>query len=115
MFTGTVDQEFRSLMNIPFVTGDKDLDAKVVAATKAAGYDNLKGPQERWRPAGFHLQRHAQGGRGSIGGVLEEVRGGKPVNWYGSLAGTVRPVPVEGSPSCRRDGGQEKYLGDDTS
>ena len=43
MFTGTVDQEFRSLMNIPFVTGDKDLDAKVVAATKAAGYDNLKG------------------------------------------------------------------------
>ena len=43
MFTGTVDKEFRSLMNIPFVTGDKDLDAKVVAATKAAGYDNLKG------------------------------------------------------------------------
>ena len=43
MFKGTVDKEFRSLMNIPFVTGDKDLDAKVVAATKAAGYDNLKG------------------------------------------------------------------------
>ena len=43
MFTGTVDKEFRSLMNIPFVTGDKELDAKVVAATKAAGYDNLKG------------------------------------------------------------------------
>ena len=30
-------------MNVPFVTGDKELDAKVVAATKAAGYDNLKG------------------------------------------------------------------------
>ncbi len=43
MFKGTVDKEFRSLMNIPFVAGDKDLDAKVVAATKAAGYDNLKG------------------------------------------------------------------------
>ena len=43
MFKGTVDKQFRSLMNIPFVTGDKDLDAKVVAATKAAGYDNLKG------------------------------------------------------------------------
>ena len=43
MFTGTVDKEFRSLMNVPFVTGDKELDAKVVAATKAAGYDNLKG------------------------------------------------------------------------
>ncbi len=43
MFKGTVDKEFRSLMNIPFVTGDAELDAKVVAATKAAGYDNLKG------------------------------------------------------------------------
>ena len=43
MFTGTVDKKCRSLMNIPFVTGDKELDAKVVAAAKAAGYDNLKG------------------------------------------------------------------------
>ena len=43
MFKGTVEKEFRSLMNIPFVTGDKDLDAEVVKATKAAGYDNLKG------------------------------------------------------------------------
>ena len=43
MFKGTVDKEFRSLMNIPFVTGSDELDAKVVAATKAAGYDNLKG------------------------------------------------------------------------
>ena len=43
MFHGTVEKEFRSLMNIPFVTGDKDLDAEVVKATKAAGYDNLKG------------------------------------------------------------------------
>ena len=30
-------------MNVPFVTGDPDLDAEVIAATKAAGYDNLKG------------------------------------------------------------------------
>jgi len=30
-------------MNIPFVTDSEELDAKVVAATKAAGYDNLKG------------------------------------------------------------------------
>ena len=43
MFKGTVEKEARSLMNIPFVTGDAELDAKVVAATKAAGYDNLKG------------------------------------------------------------------------
>ena len=43
MFTGTVEKKDRSLMNIPFVTGDKDKDAAVVAATKAAGFDNLKG------------------------------------------------------------------------
>ena len=43
LFKGTVEKEFRSLMNIPFVTGSKEMDAKVVEATKAAGYDNLKG------------------------------------------------------------------------
>ena len=43
MFKGTVDKEYRSLMNIPFVTESKELDAEVVKATKAAGYDNLKG------------------------------------------------------------------------
>ncbi len=43
LFQGTVDKEFRSLMNVPFVTGSKELDAEVVAYTKAAGFDNLKG------------------------------------------------------------------------
>ena len=43
MFKGTVEKGSRSLMNIPFSTGSKELDAEVVAATKAAGYDNLKG------------------------------------------------------------------------
>ncbi len=43
LFKGTVDKEFRSLMNVCFVTGDADKDAAVVAATKAAGLDNLKG------------------------------------------------------------------------
>ena len=43
MFRVTVEPEFRSLMNIPFVTESAELDAEVVAATKAAGYDNLKG------------------------------------------------------------------------
>ena len=43
MFRGTVEKEYRSLMNVTFVTGDKELDAKVVAAAKAAGFDNLKG------------------------------------------------------------------------
>ncbi len=43
LFHGTVEKKDRSLMNIPFITGDKDKDAAVVAATKAAGFDNLKG------------------------------------------------------------------------
>ncbi len=43
MFSGTVEKEFRSLMNVPFVTKSAEEDAKVVAATKAAGFDNLKG------------------------------------------------------------------------
>ena len=37
------EKEVRSLMNVPFVTASKELDAEVVKATKAAGYDNLKG------------------------------------------------------------------------
>ncbi|MBO6155332.1 MAG: 3-phosphoserine/phosphohydroxythreonine transaminase [Lachnospiraceae bacterium] len=43
MFKGTVRKEDRSLMNVPFVTGDADLDAKFVAEAKAAGFENLKG------------------------------------------------------------------------
>ena len=43
MFKGTVDKEYRSLMNVPFVTESAEKDAAVVAATKAAGFDNLKG------------------------------------------------------------------------
>lgn len=43
LFRGTADPKFRSVMNIPFVTGSAELDAQVVAYTKAAGLENLKG------------------------------------------------------------------------
>ena len=43
LFKGSVVKEDRSLMNVPFVTGSDEEDAAVVAATKAAGMDNLKG------------------------------------------------------------------------
>lgn len=43
MFTGAVVPEARSLMNVPFVTASKEMDAAVVKATEAAGFDNLKG------------------------------------------------------------------------
>lgn len=43
LFKGTVVAEDRSLMNVPFVTGSDELDAKFVKEAKAAGFVNLKG------------------------------------------------------------------------
>lgn len=43
MFKGTVEPKDRSLMNVPFVTGDADLDAKFVKEASEAGFVNLKG------------------------------------------------------------------------
>ena len=43
LFKGTVEKKDRSLMNVPFVTGDPDLDAKFVKEAKEAGLENLKG------------------------------------------------------------------------
>lgn len=43
LFKGTVREEDRSLMNVPFVTGNEELDAKFVKEAKAAGFESLKG------------------------------------------------------------------------
>ena len=43
MFRGTVEAKDRSLMNVPFVAVDEELDAKFVKEAKAAGFENLKG------------------------------------------------------------------------
>ena len=43
MFKGTVEKKDRSLMNVPFVTGNDELDAKFVKEATAAGLVNLKG------------------------------------------------------------------------
>ena len=43
LFKGTVVPKDRSLMNVPFVTGNEELDSKFVAEAKAAGLENLKG------------------------------------------------------------------------
>lgn len=43
MFKGTVVKKDRSLMNVPFVTGDEEMDALFVKESKAAGLENLKG------------------------------------------------------------------------
>ncbi len=43
LFKGTVVKKDRSLMNVPFVTGNEELDAKFVKEAKAAGIENIKG------------------------------------------------------------------------
>ncbi|MCI9051442.1 MAG: 3-phosphoserine/phosphohydroxythreonine transaminase [Lachnospiraceae bacterium] len=43
LFRGTVEKKDRSLMNVPFVTGNEELDAKFVKEAKEAGLENLKG------------------------------------------------------------------------
>ena len=43
LFKGTVEKKDRSLMNVPFITGDEELDAKFVKEATAAGFVNLKG------------------------------------------------------------------------
>ena len=43
LFSGTVVKEDRSLMNVPFITGNAELDAKFVTEAKKAGIENIKG------------------------------------------------------------------------
>ena len=43
LIQGTVVKEDRSLMNVPFITGNKELDDKFVKEAKAAGIENIKG------------------------------------------------------------------------
>ena len=43
MFIGTVEKEYRSLMNVPFVTGSDELNAKFIAEAAANGLVQLKG------------------------------------------------------------------------
>ena len=62
LFKGTVRKEDRSLMNVPFVTGDKDMDAKFIKEATAAGFVNLKGHRTVGGHACIHLQRYAYRG-----------------------------------------------------
>ena len=43
LFSGCAEKNSRSIMNVTFVTGDKDMDAKFVKAAEAKGFVNLKG------------------------------------------------------------------------
>lgn len=43
LFNGTVVKEDRSLMNVPFITGNKDLDDKFIKEAKKVGIENIRG------------------------------------------------------------------------
>ena len=75
LFKGTVEPASRSLMNVPFVTGDKDMDAKFVKEAKAAGLVNLKGHRTvgGMRASIYNAKRRRRSPRG----IHEKIRGGK--------------------------------------
>ena len=43
LFKGTVVKEDRSLMNVPFITGNKELDDKFIKEAKKVGIENIRG------------------------------------------------------------------------
>lgn len=55
LFHPTVDKPDRSMMNIPFVTGSKEMDAVFVKAAQDHGFNQPQGPSQCRRNAGFPL------------------------------------------------------------
>ena len=66
-------------MNIPFVTGDKDLDAEVIAYTKAAGFENLKGHKSVGGLRASIYNAMPKDGVHRAGRLPEEVRSGTQI------------------------------------
>ena len=75
-YQAPVAKEARSLMNVPFVTGDKDLDAKFVAAAKEAGIENIKGHR-------------------SVGGMRASIYNAMPVEGVEALVEFMKKFEAE--------------------
>ena len=76
LFKGTVEKKDRSLMNVPFVTGNADLDAKFVAEAKAAGFENLKGHR-------------------SVGGMRASIYNAMPIEGVEKLVAFMKKFEAE--------------------
>lgn len=76
MFKGTVEPASRSLMNVPFVTGDKDLDAKFIKEAQASGFVNLKGHR-------------------SVGGMRASIYNAMPIEGVEALAAFMKKFEKE--------------------
>lgn len=76
LFRGTVELASRSLMNVPFVTGDKEMDAKFVKEAKEAGLENLKGHR-------------------SVGGMRASIYNAMPVEGVQALVAFMKKFEEE--------------------
>lgn len=76
MFKGTVVKEDRSLMNVPFVTEDEELNAKFIAEAKKAGFVNLKGHR-------------------SVGGMRASIYNAMPIEGVEALVEFMRKFEEE--------------------
>ena len=78
MFKGTVEKKDRSLMNVPFITGNDELDKKFVAESKAAGFENLKGHR-------------------SVGGMRASIYNAMPIEGVEKLVAFMKKFEEENS------------------
>ncbi len=76
LFKATVQGKDRSLMNVPFVTGNEELDAKFVAEAKKAGFINLKGHR-------------------SVGGMRASIYNAMPIEGVEKLVDFMRKFEAE--------------------
>jgi phosphoserine aminotransferase len=76
LFKGTVEKKDRSLMNVPFVTGDADLDAKFVKEAEKAGFVNLKGHR-------------------SVGGMRASIYNAMPIEGVEKLVAFMKQFEAE--------------------
>ena len=76
LFKGTVVKEDRSMMNVPFITGDADLDKKFIAEAKAAGFINIKGHR-------------------SVGGMRASIYNAMPIEGVEKLVAFMKKFEAE--------------------
>ena len=76
LFKGTAEKQDRSLMNVTFVTGSEELDAKFVKEAKAAGFENLKGHR-------------------SVGGMRASIYNAMPIEGVAKLVEFMKKFEAE--------------------
>ena len=79
LFRATADAGSRSLMNVTFVTGDAEIDAKFISEAKAAGLDGLKGHR-------------------SVGGMRASIYNAFPPEGVDALVEFMRGFEVKNAP-----------------